>query len=312
MRITFYGMIIGLVILSAGHSYAQGYSKEVIELWEEGKVPFNKKNIELEEKIDSENKRFTQISNPVIYLYRKKGVKNIGPALLYCPGGGYATVSIGVDRGESYARLFFEMGFNVVAVLKYRLPDSRIVNEQEKVPLCDAQKALSMLHTNAKKWKIDKSKIGVKGASSGGHLAASLNNLKKDIVAPGVKSEELTQAFSILRAPVISFNPPFRHKGSYKRLLIDKASDPVLLDYYSMENQVSSSTPPTFIIHATDDLSVNYQNSVIYTEQLKKYKIPYRYVQLNKGGHGFGLNRSKVDRDWIPDLKEWLNKVLME
>ncbi|PQB08926.1 hypothetical protein BST83_00770 [Polaribacter filamentus] len=305
-------MIIGLVILSAGHSYAQGYSKEVIELWEEGKVPFNKKNIELEEKIDSENKRFTQISNPVIYLYRKKGVKNIGPALLYCPGGGYGTVSIKVDRGESYARLFFEMGFNVVAVLKYRLPDSRIVNEQEKVPLCDAQKALALMHQSANQWQIDESKIVVMGSSAGGHLAASLANLKSDIVAPGVKLEDLAQAASILMYPVVSFNLPYRHRGSYKRLLIDKASDQVLLDYYSMENQVSSSTPPTFIIHAIDDLSVNYQNSVIYTEQLKKHKIPYKYVQLNKGGHGFGLHRSRVDRDWIPDLKEWLNKVLME
>jgi hypothetical protein len=100
-------------------------------------------------------------------------------------------------------------------------------------------------------------------------LAASLANLKSDIVAPGVKLEDLAQAASILMYSVVSFNLPYRHRGSYKRLLIDKASDQVLLDYYSMENQVSSITSPTFIIHAIDDLSVNYQNSVIYTEKLK-------------------------------------------
>lgn len=204
------------------------------------------------------------------------------------------------------------MGFNVVAVLKYRLPDTRIVNEQEKVPLCDAQKALSILYKNARKWKIDKRKIGVKGASAGGHLAACLNNLKDDIIAPGVKPKELSQAFSILRVPVISFNPPLRHKGSYKRLLVDKAVDQNLLDYYSMENQVSSDTPPTFLVYAIDDSSVSYKNSLIYEEQLEKHGIIHRYVQLNKGGHGFGLNRSKVDRDWVPELKEWVNMILMD
>ena len=111
------------------------------------------------------------------------------------------------------------MGFTTVAVLKYRLPDNRIINEQEKVPLCDAQKALSILHSNAKKWKIDKKKIGVMGSSAGGHLTASLANLKGEIIAPGVKVKQLRQAFSVLMYPVISFNLPHRilQSSQYRR-----------------------------------------------------------------------------------------------
>ncbi|MEZ4851530.1 MAG: prolyl oligopeptidase family serine peptidase [Bacteroidia bacterium] len=61
----------------------------------------------------------------------------------------------------------------------------------------------------------------------------------------------------------------------------------------------NNNTPPTFLAHATDDRAVPYQNSLIYAEQLQKYDVPYKYIQLNKGGHGFGLDlsrsRSKLD-----------------
>lgn len=303
-------LVILIVFTSCFNAYSQNYTKDIVRLWDKENIPFNKENIKLKETVDSTGGRYTQISDPVLYIYRKKGTISKGPALLYCPGGGYATVSIGKGHGESYAKLFFKMGFNVVAVLKYRLPDSRIVDNQEKVPLCDAQKALSLLHRNAEKWKIDRSKIGVKGASAGGHLVASLNNLSEDILAPGVKPDELYQAFSILRAPVITFNLPLRHNGSYKRLLGDKATNLALLDFYSMENQVSQNTPPTFLVNAIDDISVAYQNSTVYTDSLKTHGVVNKYVQLKKGGHGFGLNFSKTGVDWTVDLEAWLKKEI--
>ncbi|MCG9971174.1 alpha/beta hydrolase [Christiangramia crocea] len=289
-------------------SYAQNYSKEVVNLWDQKKPPFNKENIEFKETVDSTGRRFSKISDPVLYIYRKDSQESKGPTILYYPGGGYAIVSI-KDEGESRAKRFLEMGFNIVAILKYRLPDSCIVYEQEKVPLADAQKALSLLHQNAEKWGIDENKIAVMGGSAGGHLASSLANLKDSIVAPGVKPENLSHAVSILMYPVISFNLPYRHKGSYKRLLGQKSENQSFLDYYSMENQVSENTPPTFLVHARDDSSVSYQNSIIYRDSLKKYNVPFKYIELEKGGHGFGFNFEKTGGvDWTIELEDWLYK----
>ncbi|MFD1294971.1 alpha/beta hydrolase [Lutibacter holmesii] len=287
--------------------YSQEYSTEIIKLWEGEKTPFNKENIKLKETLDEAGKRYTQISEPTIYVYRNKEIKNNGAALLVCPGGGYAKVAIGNNNGESSAKHFLKMGFNVVAVLKYRLPDTLIVYSQEKVPLCDAQKALSIIHQNSSTWSIDKDKIAVMGSSAGGHLAASLVNLQEQIIAPGVKPEDLTLAASILLYPVVSFNLPYRHKGSYKYLLADKSNDQTLLDYYSMENKVSKNTTPTYIIHALDDSSVVYQNSLLYCESLKKHNVTYKYVELEKGGHGFGFNFKKTGVDWTIDLEKWLH-----
>ncbi|WP_372772066.1 alpha/beta hydrolase [Mangrovibacterium sp.] len=285
---------------------ARDYTKEVIDLWPANNIPYNKVNHSFAETADSTGRRISQISVPKLYVYRKTAPSDIGAAIMYIPGGGYSVVSLS-DEGEAYAKQFLKMGFDVVAVLKYRLPDERIVTEEHKVPLCDAQKALSTIHKNASTWNISRDKIAVMGGSAGGHLAASLANLTKPIVAPGVTKDELEQAVSILLYPVISFNLPHRHKGSFRYLLGENSKNTAMLDYYSMEKRVNKNTPPTYLVHAIDDLSVPYQNSDIYAESLDQKGISHKCVHLDKGGHGFGLNFERTGLDWTSDLEQWLN-----
>lgn len=287
-------------------AFAQSYTTETIKLWEGEKTPFNKENITLNETLDKAGIRYSKISEPLMFVYKNSSIRKNGSALLIFPGGGYSQVSIGSNNGEAMAKRFLEMGFNVVCVIKYRLPDARIVNSQDKVPLCDAQKSLSIIHRKTANWSLDRNKIAVIGFSAGGHLAASLANLKDDIHAPNVKPKELKQAVSILLYPVISFNLPFRNKASFKNLLGDKSENQLLLDYYSMENQVSKNTPKTYIVHAIDDVGVTIENSVIYCESLKQHNVKYKYVPLEKGGHGFGIGINKTGVDWTIGLEEWL------
>ena len=301
-------IVLGVfVIVLSFTTHSQEYSKETIELWENQNIPFNKEKIVLEEITDSTGRRISQISVPELYVYRKKEAKENGTSLLYIPGGGYSIVSL-KDEGEPTARHFLKLGFDVVAMLKYRLPDERIVNNAHMVPLCDAQKALAMLHRQADSWSVSKQKIVVMGGSAGAHLAASLANLTDEIVAPGVKSIELEQAISILLYPVISFNLPYRHNGSFRYLLGELSNDTTLLNYFSMEQKVTQNTPPTYLVHALDDKSVPFQNSEIYEAQLKNAGIPCKLVELEKGGHGFGLNFNKTGVDWTADLMKWLNQ----
>jgi len=298
--------IVGVFICSIVNG--QDYETFTVDIWDEHYIPLNKEHISLTETADSTGKRISQISVPRLYVYRKKHINQQGPTLLYIPGGGYSVVMLR-NNGESVARHFMGLGFDVVAVLKYRLPDSRIVNEQHKVPLYDAQMALALLHRNSAQWHVDKEKIAVLGSSAGGHLAACLANLKNDIVAPGVNSEELEQAVSILIYPVISFNLPYRHSGSYKRLLGERSEDNTLLDYYSMENSVSMQTPPTYLIHSVDDATVPHQNSELYLNKLVEFNVKNGYLKLKKGGHGFGLNFSKTGVEWTAELKNWLDGI---
>ena len=138
-----------------------------------------------------------------IYIYHPKESDKVAPAVLICPGGGYS--GLAMDReGHDMAKWYASNGF-VAVVLKYRMPKG-----VHTVPLEDAEKAISVLRENADKWNLDKSKVGVVGSSAGGHLAASLSTLAKDINRPD---------FAILYYPVISFDNKMAHQGSKKNLL---------------------------------------------------------------------------------------------
>lgn len=300
-------LLVSALALTAQAISAEEINAEEIKLWGDRPIPFNKSTISLEEKMDSTGRRISQISEPRLHIYRRKGMDKAGPTLLYLPGGGYARVVL-KDQGAGQARYFLDMGFDVVAFLVYRLPDPHIVEEQHKVPLCDAQKALSLLRATAMEWQIDPDRIAVMGSSAGGHLAASLANLRDQPVAPDLSSRELEHALSILLYPVISFNEPHRHQGSCHYLLGERQEEQKLLDRYSMEQQVSGNTPPTLLIHARDDASVPFENSLIYQEALIEAGVSCSYIELQKGGHGFGFNRARVDRDWLPEMEAWIRR----
>ena len=95
------------------------------------------------------------------------------------------------------------------------------------------------------------------------------------------------------------------HKGSQISLLGDNASQ-ALIDSFSNEKKVTSQTPPTFLIHATDDKTVLPENSINYYLALKKNNVPAELHIYEKGGHGFGLGVKDTSKFWTRDCEEWL------
>ena len=85
-----------------------------------------------------------------------------GKAIVMCPGGGYSHLAMN-HEGHDMAQWFNAQGI-VYAVLKYRMP-----NGHSDVPLSDAEQAMRIVREHAKEWKIDSDKIGIMGASAGGH-----------------------------------------------------------------------------------------------------------------------------------------------
>jgi dipeptidyl aminopeptidase/acylaminoacyl peptidase len=113
----------------------------------------------------------------------------------------------------------------------------------------------------------------------------------------------------VLIYPVITFSRSFMHKGSRNKLL-GEYPDPLLIESYSNELQVTSDTPPTFIVHAGDDGSVPVENSLIFYQSLNDNGIPAELHIYPKGGHGFALAigwgylETWTDRciDWLKEL----------
>ena len=235
----------------------------------------------------------SNISEPRMVIYLAPKVKANGTAVVICPGGGYASVWH-VKEGSEIAKWFNELGISAF-VLHYRMP-----NGHTAVPLSDAQMALKIVHKRAKEWNIDQNKIGIMGFSAGGHLAST--------VGTHFKTNDERPAFMILAYPVVTMDSTLTHWGSRNNLLGKRPSDE-LVKLYSNELQVTKNTPPTFIVHATDDKTVPVKNSIQLYEALKENKIEAELDTFAVGGHGFGIRKRGIPVDnWPELLRNWLNK----
>ena len=242
----------------------------------------------------------TKVSIPTLSVYQPAKGKANGTAVIVCPGGGYSGLAIG-HEGYPVAEKFAAMGVTAF-VLKYRLPSDEIMQDRSAGPLQDVEQAIYNVRKDAAKWGINPSKIGVMGFSAGGHLASSLTVHYKDVKIENKEGLSLRPDFSILIYPVISFTES-EHKGSAEKLA---GTDTALRQYFSNDKHVNAETPPTFLIHANDDMTVPVQNSILFNQALVKAKVKAELHIYQAGGHGFGLKNKTTAEDWFKTLENWM------
>jgi acetyl esterase/lipase len=293
------------LLLSTALSISLHAQQQSISLWQ-GKVPgaIACKSYNLIADSSGAWTYMRNITNPQLDMYPAPAGTANGTAVVICPGGGYWGLAY---KHEGYQVAAWLNSLGVTAfVLKYRLPDSAIMNNKAIAPLQDAQEAIRTLRRHAKAWGINPSKIGIMGFSAGGHLAATLST---HFAEPVYQPSDTTSArpdFSILIYPVISMDSLLTHAGSRSNLL-GNAPSAQLVRHFSNEYQVSATTPPAFLVHSSDDGTVPVQNSIAYATALGRYRIPYELHIFQSGGHGYGLGRSQNTEAAWPELcRAWL------
>lgn len=242
---------------------------------------------------DLEGGRVANVITPSITVY--KADKPNGVAIIMCPGGGYARLAMN-HEGHDMAPWLNTQGITYI-VLKYRMP-----NGHYEVPLSDAEQAIRLVRQHAKEWNIRPDRIGIMGASAGGHLAASLATL--------YSSDETRPDFQILFYPVISMVPGVTHGGSRQNLLGNNPSQE-LEDKYTLEKQVNAHTPQAFIMLSADDGAVPPANGIHYFEALLQHQVPATLHVYPTGGHGWGFRDAfTYKRQWTGELEKWLREGL--
>lgn len=287
--------IISLIKLNA---------QNFISLWPEQKMP-NSKGLAIR-KIESEE-RISQVKKPGMYSFFPSNSENQGSAVLICPPGGYDHLTY-VIAGFQFAKWLNVLGINAF-VLEYRLPPSPDLIERELAPLQDAQRAMRIIRANAKKWKIDKDRIGIMGASSGGHLASTLGTYFHDVSTIGDSLDQYSfqPNFLILISPVITMGK-YTHQGSKDNLLGRNPSDK-LVKRFSNHLQVSPKTPISFIVHASNDPTVHPFNSLLFYKALKKQGISATLHIFPQGGHSMALRNNPGSTNlWTELCEEWLQE----
>ncbi|NLC27901.1 MAG: alpha/beta hydrolase, partial [Campylobacteraceae bacterium] len=125
--------------------------------------------------------RISNVSQPTITFYPAAADNNSGATIIVNPGGGYHILAYNLE-GTEICKRFNSLGVNCV-LLKYRVP-RREGLPKHAAPLQDLQRAIAYTRAHAKKWNIDKNRIGVMGFSAGAHLAAMASNSFDQLTYP--------------------------------------------------------------------------------------------------------------------------------
>lgn len=281
-------------------------SPVTMNLWP-GKAPYSNDNAKPGKETTPGHVNNTGVAELIIY--RPEPGKANGSVVIICPGGAYSGQAI-TKEGSDVAKWFNSFGVTGI-VLKYRLPVAEGITEKDKAPLCDAQRAIRYIRYKAAEWGLKPDRIGIIGFSAGGNLAVNAGthyDAGDAQSADPVEQLSCRPDFMLLIYPVISMEANLTHGGSRQNLL-GSNPDPEKVRFYSGEQNVTATTPPTFIVHATDDGSVKVENSINMYLAIHKMGIPVEMHIYEKGGHGFGLDQcTGTALSWPERCKAWMEQ----
>lgn len=229
-------------------------------------------------------------------------------AVLILPGGGYSYCS---DReAEPIALSLIAKGISAF-ILRYS-----VAPHQYPTQVLEAMAAMSYIRQHAEAYAIDPEAISVLGFSAGGHVAASLAakwNLNHLTSPLGIEPEECKPNKLLLSYPVITMKE-YTHAGSKRNLLGEDASE-AFVEENSIETQVTSMFPPTFIWSTATDQSVPIENTLFLVQALRKNGIPFEVHIYPQGVHGLSLANHLTAKpnqpQYIePGVESWFDHLL--
>lgn len=252
--------------------------------------------------------RYAQYTtDPILTVFRPE--RPNGSAMLLIPGGGYRWAVVDKE-GYDVARVYAATG-TTCFVLRYRLPSDGWAAGAD-APLQDAQRALRLIRRHAGDYAVDPARIGVLGASAGGHLAG-LASVRTDSTYDPVDAADdgsLRPDFTILMYPVATMADPHVHAGSRQHLL-GEAPTAERIAAYSLERMDWSGAAPVFLLHTIDDVSVPVENSLQLLSTLRAAGVKAEAHLFQEGGHGFGVRliQGRPAEVWPDLVRAWASRL---
>ena len=239
------------------------------------------------------------------------------PTILWIHGGGWRSGNRHV--GPDLSRFFAARGFAMVAV-DYRLSGRATFPAQIE----DVKTAIRWVRSIAGEYRLDARRVGLWGASSGGHLAALAGLTGDDLFTPA--GAPYRDRSSAVQAVVDGYGPvDFLQMDAHRPPPGTRSEDPENLvlprldmrsaDADSYESlllgapigtcpervreaspltYVHAGAPPFLIVHGASDTTVAPQQSELLFEALSREGNDATLVLVDGLGHGF-FNRTMLD-----------------
>jgi acetyl esterase/lipase len=253
-----------------------------------------------------------------------------GRGVVWVVSGGWYSSHDGIvpESAGSPIRELVRRGYTVFAVVhgsqpKYTIPEI----------LRDMNRAVRFIRFHAADYKIDPGRIGITGASAGGHLSL-MQGTAGDAGDPAAKDpidrvSSRVQAVACYFPPtdflnygkagqeaigdgiLKNFRPPFDFhepdpaNGGIFVPITDRERIRAITRQISPINQVTPDDPPTRIIHGDADTLVPIQQAQIMIAKLRESGIPADLVIKKGGGHGWAGMESDM-----PKIADWFDTYL--
>ena len=246
-----------------------------------------------------------------------KPAKPNGIAVLWMVSGGWVSSRDAIN--PDLAKLFTSRGDTFFEIVHTTQPQATI-----DVIVPEIQRAVRFIRFHASDYGIDPNKIGISGASSGGHLSLMTGAFG----GPGIKGakDPVDRASDAVEA-VACFFPPtdFLNYGATGVDALEQHVDILkpyapafgVVDATSITDRkkiaradspiygVTKKMPPTLIIHGDADPLVPIQQSQLFMAKLDTLHVPHQLVVRPGKGHGW----ADMGTD-VPLLADWFDKYL--
>ena len=226
-------------------------------------------------------------------------------------------------RPDLYAP-FLGRGYTVFAVVHGTQPKFTVPEIIE-----DIHRAVRFVRYHAKDYHIDPDRLGITGASAGGHLSLMMGTAgtagNRKAMDPVERVSSHVQAVACFCPPTdflnwgkdggvldsknmkdrrfkaaIDFQIFDRDEGIFQRVTDEKKAHELLRDI-SPISHVSRDDPPTLIIHGDKDPLVPLQQSERMVAKLKEVGVPTNLIVKKDCGHGWLtiLKDTETLADWF-------------
>jgi acetyl esterase/lipase len=238
-----------------------------------------------------------------LYLPEKAAAPT--PVIVWIHGGGW----VSGDKKENGApgTVSHTARGYAVASINYRLSGDALFPAQIE----DCKAAIRWLRAHASEYNLDPNRIGVAGASAGGHLVALLGatgHLRDFDVGEHLDQSSAVQAVNDLFGPTDLLQmdahalPGARlvhdAPGSPEsRLVGGPIQEPPYCDLAAKVNPISYVTkdaPPHLIIHGDQDPLVPHHQSELLFATLQQHGVPVRFHTIKGAGHGQGFGGKEI------------------
>jgi acetyl esterase/lipase len=248
-----------------------------------------------------------------------------GAAVLWVVSGGWFSAHEAVNPGFTHE--FVQRGYTVFAVVHGSQPKFTIPEI-----LGDMHRAVRFIRHHAADYQIDPARIGITGASAGGHLSLMQgtagdtgNAAAKDPIDRVSSRVQAVGCFfpptdflnygkpgenALGRGVLVNFKAPFdfRELDQKTRAFVPISDDAKILEIgrqISPVNHVSADDPPTLIIHGDADKLVPIQQAELIVAKFKEAGVPANLVVKPGAAHGW----PDLPKD-LATIGDWFDKHL--